>query len=207
MRLVRSPPAPSLEDELLPLARAAADGNANAMRTLLVAVGPELLRVVRRLFGGGHPDVDDVAQECAVALVQSLPRFRGECSTRHFAARVALHHAMAARRNLLAKKRALPAPAASVSADDAAVDEPDPEARAAKSAKAAIVRALCDELPPSQAEALALHFVLGYTVQEAATLLGAPVETIRSRLRLAKQALRERALAHPELGGQQEETS
>ena len=207
MRLVRPPPESALEDELLPLARAAAAGNASAMRTLLVALGPDVLRVVRRLFGAGHPEVEDVAQECAVALVQSLPRFRGECSTRHFAARVALHHSMAARRNLLARKRALPAPEASVAADEAAVDEPCPEARALTNAKAAVVRALCDELPASQAEALALHFVLGYTVHEAAALLGAPLETVRSRLRLAKQALRERALAHPELGEQREETA
>jgi RNA polymerase sigma-70 factor (ECF subfamily) len=39
--------------------------------------------------------------------------------------------------------------------------------------------------------------MLGYTVQEVADLSGAPLETVRSRLRLAKQALRRRVLGHP----------
>jgi RNA polymerase sigma factor (sigma-70 family) len=207
MRLVRRPAKPSVEDELLPLAEAAAAGDAGALRTLLVVLGPELLRTVRRLLGSQHPDVEDVAQECAVALVQALPRFRGECSTRHFAARVALHQSMAARRGWLAQKRALPAPEAAVAADETAVDEPCPEAHAITRERAEAVRALCDELPPSQAEALTLHIVLGYTVHEAAALLGAPVETVRSRLRLAKQALRDRVSLQPELGEHQEETA
>jgi RNA polymerase sigma-70 factor (ECF subfamily) len=70
-----------------------------------------------------------------------------------------------------------------------------------------LVRELCDQLSAPQAEALALHFVLGYTVQEAAALLCVPLETVRSRLRLAKQALRERVLAHPTLSQQEEETA
>jgi RNA polymerase sigma-70 factor (ECF subfamily) len=205
VRLVGSPPGPAVEDELLPLAQAARLGDAGAMRTLLVALGPELLRVVRRLLGARHPEVEDVAQDAAVALVASLPRFRGECSTRYFAARVALNQALAARRRLLAQKRALPAPEAAVPADEAAGDEPCPEARALTGEKAAVVRSLSDEISDPQAEALALHVVLGYTVQEAAALLGAPLETVRSRLRLAKQALRDRLLAHPELAHEQEE--
>jgi RNA polymerase sigma-70 factor (ECF subfamily) len=205
VRLVRRPS--SSKDELRPLAEAAAAGDPGAMRTLLVTLVPELLRVVRRLLGAGHPEVEDVTQESAVALVGALSRFRGESSTRHFAARVALHTSMVARRRMVARKRALPASSALVDADDAEGDEPGPEARAATSAKAAVVRALCDELPPPQAEALALHVVLGYTVHEAAALLGVPVETFRSRLRLGKLALRDRALGRPELAEQQEESA
>ena len=47
------------------------------------------------------------------------------------------------------------------------------------------------------AEALALHVVLGYTVVEIAQAASLPVETVRSRLRLAKQALRKRVLSNP----------
>jgi RNA polymerase sigma-70 factor (ECF subfamily) len=94
-----------------------------------------------------------------------------------------------------------------VVADETAADEPCPEERAITNAKATLVRGLCDQLSAPQAEALALHFVLGYTVQEAAALLCVPVETVRSRLRLAKQALRERVLAHPTLSQQEEETA
>jgi RNA polymerase sigma-70 factor (ECF subfamily) len=115
---------------------------------------------------------------------------------------------MAARRRWLSKKRAPTAPAADIDADDTASEEPCPEALAVTSARAAAVRSLCDQLPAAQAEVLALHVVLGYTVHEAAELLGAPVETIRSRLRLAKRALRTRVLGqHPELEEPSEETA
>ena len=53
-------------------------------------------------------------------------------------------------------------------------------------------------LPPAQRAVLALHYEAGYTVAETAQLVGAPVETVRSRLRLARERLRRE---HPEYGG------
>jgi RNA polymerase sigma-70 factor (ECF subfamily) len=53
-------------------------------------------------------------------------------------------------------------------------------------------RALLTELPPPQAEALVLRAVEGFTLEEIAQLTGVPIETVRSRLRLAKAALRDR---------------
>jgi len=46
---------------------------------------------------------------------------------------------------------------------------------------------------------LVLHAAHGFTVEELAGAIGRPLETIRSRLRLAKRALRERIDASPEL--------
>ena len=47
-------------------------------------------------------------------------------------------------------------------------------------------------LPKAQAEALLLRAVVGLSVSEIAADAGCPEETIRSRLRLAKNALRSR---------------
>ena len=52
---------------------------------------------------------------------------------------------------------------------------------------------LLDELkrlPLAQRAVLALHYEAGYPVAEVAELVGAPVETVRSRLRLARERLR-----------------
>jgi RNA polymerase sigma-70 factor (ECF subfamily) len=46
------------------------------------------------------------------------------------------------------------------------------------------------ELPQPQAEALAMHCVLGYTVAETAQATGVPPNTVRSRLVSAKALLR-----------------
>src|SRR5690349_12592905 len=86
------------EDALGRLAAAAAAGDKGAQRTLLVTVGPSLLRVVRGVLGGQHPDVEDTLQEAMVSLHLALIGFRGECTTLHFACRIAVQTALNARR-------------------------------------------------------------------------------------------------------------
>jgi RNA polymerase sigma-70 factor (ECF subfamily) len=185
-------------DELSPLAYAAIAGDLNALRTLLTSVGPQILRVVRRVFGAGHPEVEDVAQECAVEFINALRRFRGESSIHHFASRVALRAAMNARRRQRAAKRSPPM-AERVDADDAEGECIQPDEHAASRASIVLARELCDELPQAQAEVLALHCVLGYTMHEVSSICGAPIDTVRSRLRAARAALMTRAQADPRL--------
>jgi hypothetical protein len=95
-----SPPADDAEPERDPIAaqipRALA-GDPAAMRALLLAVAPVVLRAARRLLGRGHPDVEDVAQVALVGLVERLPTFRGESSVAHFAERIAVYRALTAR--------------------------------------------------------------------------------------------------------------
>jgi RNA polymerase sigma factor (sigma-70 family) len=52
------------------------------------------------------------------------------------------------------------------------------------------LQAAFSELSPEQRAVVALHIHRGYSIGETAALVGAPVETVRSRLRLAKQRLR-----------------
>jgi RNA polymerase sigma factor (sigma-70 family) len=201
VRLVRPSSAPRLstEDELLPLACAAAEaGDAKAIQTLVTVLGPQLLRIVRRVIGSRHPDVEDVAQECAMQLVRALPRFRRESSVKHFASRVALQTAMNARRRLHAVKRD-DRDHQRLDADMTSAGEATPESALASRMGLALLFQLCEELPRVQSEVLALHYLLGHTVGEIAAICDVPNETVRSRLRLAKQALLGRALTNPNL--------
>jgi RNA polymerase sigma-70 factor (ECF subfamily) len=178
-------------DPLRSLAAAALRRDPRAERTLLVALGPALLRVVRAVAGGSPADSEDTLQEAMVAVHTALPGFRGECTVVHFACRVALRTAMNARRRNAYRRRHTPP----VSPDDLAELALDPrspaEAVDAERRRAAL-RALLDELPAPQAEALALHVVLGYSVDETACATGVPANTVRSRLRAALSALRVR---------------
>ena len=61
------------------------------------------------------------------------------------------------------------------------------------------MRTLLDDLPPEQAEALALRTMLGWSLEEIARASAAPVNTVRSRLRLAKESLRRKIEASPGL--------
>src|SRR5580693_1987384 len=100
LRLVRGgSPEPKKEnaaavpDPLAPLTAAAANGDVHAARTLLVAVAPTIFGAVRGVLGTAHPDLEDIAQDVALALLQSLPAFRGECSLRNYASRIAVRRA------------------------------------------------------------------------------------------------------------------
>jgi RNA polymerase sigma-70 factor (ECF subfamily) len=52
------------------------------------------------------------------------------------------------------------------------------------------LREAYDRLSPEQRAVIALHLHAGYSITETAELVGAPIETVRSRLRLAKDRLR-----------------
>ena len=62
-----------------------------------------------------------------------------------------------------------------------------------------ILRELLAELPAEQAEALAMRVVLGWSIEEIAVQSSAPLNTVRSRLRLAKESLRKTIESQPGL--------
>ncbi len=205
LRLVGGP-TPARPDALAGVARAAAAGDSAAVRTLFLTIGPHLLHVVRRVLGPGHPEIDDVTQECSVAVMDALERYRGEATVLYLVCRVAALTAMKVRRREAARKRRSVRDEA-LHVEQLPGDGVAPDQEFSWQVSADAVRALLDRLPIDQAEALALHCVLGYTVQEIAETCLVPRETVRSRLRLAKRALRIHLLGDPRLTGLLEESS
>ncbi|MGC4087243.1 MAG: sigma-70 family RNA polymerase sigma factor [Polyangiaceae bacterium] len=186
-------------DELAPLVEPVLAGEAAALRAFLARVVPLLLRVVRRVLGSTHPDLEDVTYEAAYAALKSLPQFRGEGSLKHFVARVGVLTAMNVRRRDAAQKRPRRAQQVDPEQEQLSSSEQCPEALAQNAALTPLVRELIGTLSEPLAEALTLHVVMGYTVQEIAAASATGAETIRSRLRLAKEALRKRILSDPKL--------
>ena len=62
--------------------------------------------------------------------------------------------------------------------------------RASEPSSFVALRAAFAELSPEQRAVVVLHMHRGYSITETAALVGAPEETVRSRLRLARQRLR-----------------
>ncbi len=155
-------------------------------------LGGPTLRTVRKVLGVNHPDAEDVAQEAVLGLLASLQRFRGECTVTHYALQVALRTALHARRRLRTHGRLCTESAAVPDTVDATQESPL-DAAVSKERRE-VVRRLLDQLPEPTAEALALHFMLGYTVDEIAVATGVSPHTVWSRLKLGKRALK-RALA------------
>jgi RNA polymerase sigma-70 factor (ECF subfamily) len=174
------------------LARTAAGGDVRATRRLLQIVAPRVARVVRAVMGSRHAEVEDAAQLALIGFVQALPAFRGECDPSQFAARIAVRTAGAVRRR--ARTRG--------GAEDRGIDvdgleAPPQEVEAAR--RRETVRTLLDSLPEEQSEVLVLRVMLGWALKEIAEASGAPLNTVRSRLRLAKEALRRRIAEDPSL--------
>ncbi len=187
------------DDPLAPLAQRALSGRPRDLRAFLVAAGPLVLRTVRQVLGRTHPDTEDVMQEALMGALEALPRFRGECTTTHFVRRVSLLTALNARRRHERRHQIAPV------ADDTETEalpshEISPPQQVEAERRRYVFMALLDELAPVQAEALALHCVLGYTVAETAAVCGAPINTIRGRIVTAKAALRERLARDPTVG-------
>jgi RNA polymerase sigma factor (sigma-70 family) len=180
-------------DDLSPLVAAVRRGSEAAVRTLLTAVGPAILKVVRRVLGARHADVEDVAAESAFAFLSALTTFRGDCSTVHFACRIAVRTSLKNRRAAAPHQVvAAPGEGDGPSLDDHQSAALSPLQELIAQRRRSVLRALLQTLPEPQAEVLTLHLALGYTVDEIATAIGIPANTVRSRLRLAKSALRGR---------------
>lgn len=188
---------PAREDPLRELARLAAAHNREAMRRLVVAVGPAMLRAIRKVLGHATADTEDVLQEAVEGLLRAVAAFKGECTVMHFACRVAVLSALSSRRRAAFRESF----ATDVPDLAAEASSPGPSAADLVSTKRQreVLGMLLDELAPAQAEVLVLHCALGFTVEEIARSSGCPSETVRSRLRLARQCLRQRISASSQL--------
>jgi RNA polymerase sigma-70 factor (ECF subfamily) len=186
------PSAPTPRSVAIELARTAAAGDVRATRRLLEVVAPRVARTVRAVMGARHPEVEDAAQLALIGFIQALPSFRGECDPSQFAARIAVRTAGAVRRRSRSRLGAV-----DLAVDVDALEAPPEEMEAAR--RKEFIRGLLDGLPEEQAEVLVLRIMLGWALKDIATTSGAPLNTVRSRLRLAKEALRRRIADDPVL--------
>jgi RNA polymerase sigma-70 factor (ECF subfamily) len=182
--------------DAIALARQAATGDAAATSRLLRGLASRVVRVVRAVLGSSHPDVDDVAQQALIGFIQALPAFRGDCDPARYATTIAVRTAIGARRRVrIEQARRDPG----ADADAVASPAMEPGEEIASQRRKEVLRELLAELPPEQAEALAMRVVLGWSLEEIAVQSGAPLNTVRSRLRLAKESLRRTIETQPGL--------
>lgn len=213
MPYLQTPTAPSLDpeqpgtpieapgtDPLLPLVQQAARGEREALARLLSLIAPSIVAAVK-VVAGRDVDVEDAAQEAMIAIVDSVPRFRAQSTFLHYARRIAVRTAFGMRRAGRRRSRNL---------DEVRGETEPQEAGTAPSASQnailerneclAAFQRLLDELPEGQAESLTYRVLLEYPLPVIARELKVPVNTVRSRIRLARDHLRDRILADPALG-------
>ena len=189
-------PQSAEEAESIALAHCAAAGDLQATQDLLTQLTPTMARVVSGMLGTTNADFDDVVQQSLIALLRALPSFRGECHPAGFASKIAFRVALRVRKRrhmeqVRLERLANLSTGAAPSSVSVGLEHP--------ARRQQLLRELLDRLPEEQAEALAMRVILGFSLDEVARATGARVNTVRSRVRLAKEALRRRIEARPDL--------
>src|SRR3954468_1917847 len=187
--LYRRQMTPALATPIVdPRISSAAGGDRRAAQDLCREILPRVRNLVRYLLRGDSR-VDDVAQEALIAVLRGLGTFRGDGRFESWVDRVVARTTFAVIRRIRAETQ--PGERGTIDADA--------EGEVSAAGDTYLVRrelaAALDRLPPDQRESLVLHFAVGMTVPEIAEAVAAPFETVRSRLRLGKTALREALIA------------
>jgi RNA polymerase sigma factor (sigma-70 family) len=182
-------------ERLSPLVVRAQQGDIEARNQLVVELAPGVLRALTAMLGRTHPELEDLAQDVLIAVVAALPDFRGESTLLHFAVRIAARKAVLVRR----RSRSVLGWLEGFWRGEHPLRQPPSLAHEELLAERqrALLRLLLSELPDAQAEALLLRVVCGHSIEEISSITQTPFNTVRSRLRLAKEALRQRIEAEP----------
>jgi RNA polymerase sigma-70 factor (ECF subfamily) len=185
------------EDRLAELGRAATAGDDAALERLLRAIAPDMLRVVRAVVGSTYADVEDLVQDCLLGFIRALAQFRYESRVTTFALTIAFRHALTAKRRQRDLARWIDT---FQRLHEPLVDAPPSPAQDLEiERRRALVADLLTTIPKSQAEALGLRAVVGLSIEEIARTTDVPANTVRSRLRLAKESLRKSIEGNPDL--------
>ena len=141
-----------------------------------------MLSRVAAVYSPPGADREDLTQEMAMALVQALPRYRGESSLRTYVCRIA--HNCGVRR--IARRRAVGAPF-----DEAqvAAPAPGPEREAAARRDVELLASAVRRLPLGARHVIVLALE-GLTHAEIGEVLGLTENVVSVRLHRARTALR-----------------
>lgn len=177
------------------LVASAIGGDRAALRALLVEVAPAVTSAVRSIVGPAAPNKDDLTQDAMIAFMRALPGYRGESSIVRYAYRIAVRTALPECRKNRGRVRLFDtfASAEKVRA------EREPTDICVRRSRKDLIRELLAELPEAQAYAFAHRVIWGASLEEIAADTEVSVNTVRTRLRLAKETIRERLEANPEL--------
>jgi RNA polymerase sigma-70 factor (ECF subfamily) len=177
------------DDELM---RAARDGDAAALETLLVRYQPHLYRFGLRMCGNAE-DAGDVTQESLMSMARAVRDFRGDSSVSSWLYTIARRFCLKKRRRSKfapTSEESLDAVAGPILADRLADPAPGPERLAAnRELERALITAI-DALDPAQREVLVLRDVEGLSAPEVAKALGISVDAVKSRLHRARVDVR-----------------
>jgi len=164
-----------------------------ALTRLVQAVGPSILRFVRRTVGGSTAEAEDIVQEVFIRVWKARRRWRPESAVTTYLYTIAARLCMNRIRGWRRAPSILPL---SASADEPEIGvcdgSPDPERMAISGKLREFMEREIDALPPGQKAALLLRHSEDLSQQEIARVLEVSVAAVESLLSRARARLRSR---------------
>jgi RNA polymerase sigma-70 factor (ECF subfamily) len=183
MYKLRMEPDPKAAQDDLALAQRAIHEKRIA-EDLLLRLLPKLRRAVR-IMAKNHQETDDLLNKTLLAVFESFGSFKGTGSLEAWAGRIAFNTVVRH------KQRNRMVSAVMVSADPSgAVASSNPEREAETLQLREKLTTALRELPAERRNALVLRLMFGHSIEEIAHLTGAPVNTVRGRLRVGLKEIR-----------------
>jgi RNA polymerase sigma-70 factor, ECF subfamily len=165
------------------LIAATATGDKLALRTLYARHHVQVYRFLLRLVHN-EAMAEDLVADVFLDVWRKADRFAGRSQVSTWLLAIARHKALSALRR----------PMTEVLGDDAAerIEDPADNAEAAlgKRETQAALRNSLEELSPAHREIVDLVYYHGRTIEEAATIIGVPVGTAKTRMFYARKQLR-----------------
>ena len=142
--------------------------------------------VWRALFrlGVANADLPDAVQEVFLVAHRKLPEFEGRSKVSTWLVGIAYRVASDRRQLAHVRREVANGPALLAKRDD----RPDPEEMADRRERVALLDEVLAELRPDQREVFVMIELEELAGKDIATIVGAPVKTVFSRLRLAREA-------------------
>ena len=195
-----SQPAPGGRDEalLLELVARVREDDLVAFERLYRLTREDAARTLRHLVGG-RADVEDLLQEVYLQLLKAVRGFRGDARFRTFLYRVCANVAIS---HLRWRRRRPEDVMAEVPDRPSAAPGPDDEAARRQAAR--LVEAALEGLSPKKRVVFVYHELCGMGPEEISVAVGAPANTVRSRLHHARiefHAQMQKLLARGQKGG------
>ena len=174
---------PTTPDRML--ARRAAAGQPEAWDELIELYGRRIYNVAYQ-FSSSREEAEDLTQEIFLKLYQNLARYRGDVPLVAWALRLSRNHCIDLYRKTRREKRST---FVSEAVLELVPSNDDPQVDTMRRQQLDAVYQGLERLPQDLAEVVVLRDLQGWSLEETATYLDAPLGTVKSRLHRARNQL------------------
>jgi RNA polymerase sigma factor (sigma-70 family) len=188
-----APTSRTVASDDLGLAKAIAAGDQGAFELLMRRYNRRLFRLARAVLAN-EAEAEDALQDAYLHAYRAIGEFRGEAGLSTWLSRLVLNECLSRKRRTLRRENVIPIVSAEANMNVVA-ETADEGARTEDAAAALQMRDVLErkvnELPEQFRVVFVLRSVEEMEVDEIASLLGVPAETVRSRHFRARGLLRE----------------